>query len=124
MWSNLRDDACDDDVACWPGACTELRASISSPDRAHVARVLLTTGGGATTADGAEVCVDDGWRRRLVGVGYDSDGVGAAWTSPTTLRIDHLARSAPPRTVDVTTSAIACEPVRDDWDFCTRDGTR
>jgi hypothetical protein len=104
------DHTCDGDRPCRIGQCTQLRATVPSPDHRRSALVFLTTGGGATVADGAQVCIEEDGRRRKVAVGYRSDGVSAAWVSPTLLRIDALSTGAPSHTVDVTGSTVICEP--------------
>jgi hypothetical protein len=109
-------------AACAPGDGAELTEVATSPEGRRA--LLLLTNGGATTDFGAEVCVEDATGPRLVAVGYHSGGAHLRWVSDTELRIEQLARDRPPRTVDVTSGAIACEPVRADWSFCEPDGTR
>lgn len=110
-------------VRCWPAEGYELLTREPSPDGARVA-LLFQTNGGATTAFGAEVCVEERGVRRVVAVGYSSNEPRITWESATRLRIDELSDRKPPRVVDVTSGIIVCEPVREDWDFCKRDGTR
>jgi hypothetical protein len=110
---------------CVPDDVNVLISTI--PNGARTA-VVFQTNGGATTSFGAVICVEERGRRRVVAVGYNSADVSAGWLSESMLRIDNLsydpASGGRPRVVDVTSSVIACEPVRADWAFCKPDGTR
>jgi hypothetical protein len=110
-----------EDADCVTGDGRDLIATV--PGKNGTALVIQTNGG-ATTAFGANICVEAHGRRRLVAVGYESEDVEVAWLSPTVLAIDHLSATALRRTVDITTGVIVCEPVRTDWRFCEPDGTQ
>lgn len=90
---------------CEQGPASSLKNSVSSPD-GHRTALLFETNGGATTPFGANVCVQENGKRRLVTAAGRAGRVEMTWLSNTRLQVSHISPGEPAHEFEVAASFV------------------